>query len=41
LQTARTYCACNTEDLEDVVAHLKQKLGDETPIASIGVSLGG
>ncbi|CAG0915237.1 unnamed protein product, partial [Notodromas monacha] len=40
LKTPRTYCGCNTEDLEEVVQYLKKKLAPGTPLASVGISLG-
>ncbi|KAI4879834.1 hypothetical protein NFI96_016478 [Prochilodus magdalenae] len=40
LQTPRTYCAANTEDLEMVIEHV-QKTHPAAPIMAAGVSMGG
>ncbi|KAG8222396.1 hypothetical protein J437_LFUL003017 [Ladona fulva] len=40
LKTPRTYCACNYEDLAEVVDHVK-KLNPDVPIGATGISMGG
>lgn len=40
LKTPRTYCACDFEDLSEVVDHVK-KLNSDVPIGATGVSMGG
>lgn len=38
--TSRTYSACNTEDLQEVLSHIL-KLYPKSPIYGVGISLGG
>lgn len=40
LQTPRTYCAANTEDLEAVIHHV-HSLHPSAPFMAAGVSMGG
>ena len=40
LKTPRTYCAANTEDISEVIDHIKQ-LHPDSPLMVLGVSLGG
>lgn len=40
LQTPRTYCACNYEDLTEVIDHVKSKY-PESPLGCTAVSMGG
>lgn len=40
LQTPRTYCAANTEDLEAVIHHI-HNLQPSAPFMAAGVSMGG
>ena len=40
LKTPRTYCAANTEDVSEVIDHIK-KLHPDSPLMALGVSLGG
>lgn len=40
LTTTRTYCAANSDDLEDAIAHLNAS-NPNIPIMAIGISLGG
>ena len=39
-QTARTYCAANSDDFEEVLDHIKDKY-PESKIIGAGISLGG
>jgi len=40
IKTPRTYCASNTDDVSEVIDHIK-KLHPESPLMALGVSLGG
>ena len=40
LKTPRTYCAANTEDISEVIDHIKH-LHPKSPLMALGVSLGG
>ncbi|CAL4122285.1 unnamed protein product, partial [Meganyctiphanes norvegica] len=40
LKTARTYCAANSDDLEEAIDHIRTKY-PESPIIASGISLGG
>ncbi|KAF4116901.1 phospholipase ABHD3 [Onychostoma macrolepis] len=40
LLTPRTYCAANTEDLEEVIEHVQRTI-DKAPLMAAGVSMGG
>jgi len=40
LKTPRTYCASNTDDVSEVIDHIK-KLHPDSPLMALGVSLGG
>ena len=39
LQTAKTYCACYTDDMVHVVDHVKAKY-PQAPVVAVGISLG-
>jgi abhydrolase domain-containing protein 1/3 len=39
LKTSRTYCATETDDLSNVIAHIKKRF--DAPIMATGISLGG
>ncbi|XP_075233529.1 abhydrolase domain containing Hydr1 isoform X2 [Lycorma delicatula] len=40
LKTQRTYCAANTDDLQEVLEHIKAKYPD-APVGGVGISMGG
>lgn len=40
LKTARTYCAANSDDLEEAILHIRSKYS-EAPLMATGISLGG
>lgn len=40
LQTPRTYCAANSDDLAEILAHIKAK-HPQAPVIAVGTSLGG
>jgi abhydrolase domain-containing protein 1/3 len=40
LTTPRTYCACNGEDIDEVLAHIRST-HPGAPLMAVGVSLGG
>ncbi len=40
LKTPRTYSACNTEDLAEVLEHVARRF-PRAPVMAVGVSMGG
>jgi len=40
LQTPRTYCGANTDDLSEILAHIKAR-HPKAPVVGVGISLGG
>lgn len=40
LQTARTYCAANSDDLEEAIEHVHRRYPN-APLMATGISLGG